>query len=212
MDFQYLFLIGVAFLLICLIIAQKNYHKYKDTSEKFFLHFLGYTFLTELIGLYTAYVLEINFTVIYNIFIIVSFLYYFYWFYTVLKVKNQRIVIVFLSILFFIFGVYNFITIDHYNFHGNTFVFGALVNVLTSFFLFAQLLNDKEQIEIRHNLKFWIATGLLLFNVGIVPLMMFSEQFNAYHNVRTVILQALNVILYSCYSLGFILCKEATEK
>lgn len=205
-------IIGTSFQVVAFLLAVWFYPCYKKTTEKIFVFFLGYTLLTELVGLYTAYVLKVNFTINHNVFIIVSFLVYFYWFYKILISKQQKKLVVVLSGVFLIVGIYNFVTQKHTNFHAITFIIGALGNIITSLLFFTQLLNDKLQIEVKHNLKFWIATGLLLFNVGMVPLMVFSEEFNAYNKLRIAILVVLNIILYTCYSLGFILCKKPTEK
>lgn len=212
MKFYHLVFLGTILQPITLVIAIKNFYKYKKSSEKFFLYFIAYTFLTELVAIISWAVLGKNPTILHNIFINISFLFYFYWYYTILTSKKQKKIVLLLSAVFLIVGVYNFFTLKHNDFQAPTFVLGALINVVTSLLFFSQLLNDKAEIEVKHNLKFWIATGLLLFNSGMVPLMLFSEQFNAHNNIRTVILVVLNFILYTCYSLGFILCKKKVEK
>ena len=73
---------------------------------------------------------------------------------------------------------------------------------------FSELLNSNQVLNLKEKLSFWISTGLLLFNVGMVPLMVFSERFNANNELRIVILICLNAILYTCYSLGFIWSKK----
>lgn len=197
---------------IVLVFALKNYFKYKKSEEKYFLFFLFFTLFTEFVGLYTTYVLKINFIIIYNIYIIVSYLFYFYWYFAILYSERQRKTILSLTIVFLVFSLYNFFTIKHVNFHSSTFVLGAIINICAILFFFSQLLNDKKEIEVKHNLKFWISTGLLLFNVGMIPLMLFSEQFNSHNSVRVFVLLVLNFILYSCYSIGFNLCKQPVEK
>lgn len=199
------------FQLIALVLAWINFSKYRKSTEKWFLFFLIYTMVTELIGIYKAYYLKIYDLTVYHIFIIVSFLFYFFWYQKILEKTMQKNIVRGLSALFFIYGLYNLVTLSWDQYHYKTFILGAIINILASIFFFAQLLNDKKEIEVAHNLKFWIATGLLLFNVGMVPFMLFSEEFNAKSGTRTIILVTLNLILYGCYSLGFILCKKPTE-
>lgn len=211
MNFTDLTLLVHLFEIIALITAIKYYGKYKNTTEKWFVFFLAYTVLTETVGVYVAYFLKEYDLTIYHIFIVVSFMFYFYWFQSILKSQNQQKIITALSILFFVYAVYNLSVLSWDNYHTKTFIVGAVINIIASIFFFSQLLNDKEEIEVQKNLKFWISTGLILFNVGMVPFMLFSQEFNANNETRTVIIVLLNFILYFCYSIGFILCKKPTE-
>lgn len=210
MNFTDLTLLTYFFELIALFLAVLNYYKYKTTAEKWFLFFLLYTVVTETIGHYNSYVREVYDLTVYQVFLVVSFLFYFYWYFSILKSKLQRRVTLALGLVFLCYAIYNLIVLPWDNHHYKTFVLGAVINIIVSIFFFSQLLNDKKEIEVAHNLKFWIATGLLLFNVGMVPFMLFSEEFSAKSETRTVILVVLNFILYGCYSLGFILCKKPT--
>ena len=105
-------------------------------------------------------------------------------------------------------GIYNLITLSWNNFHHSTFVFGAIINIILSLFFFSQLLRSTYETAVKYHLRFWIAAGLILFNVGLVPLMIFSELFDAHDDVRVLILLILNFILYSCYSIGFLWSKR----
>ncbi|WP_299835106.1 hypothetical protein [uncultured Tenacibaculum sp.] len=117
-----------------------------------------------------------------------------------------------MNLLFLIFSCYNLLKYRwDFAFHYSTFILGAFILVLSSLFYFSQLLNDKDEIDVKFNLKFWITTGLLLFYVGMIPLTIFSEQFDGNNEIRIVILVTLNLILYACYSIGFILCKPTKD-
>ena len=73
---------------------------------------------------------------------------------------------------------------------------------------FSELLKSNKVLNLKGELSFWIATGLFLFNVGFVPVEIFNKTFNAFSEVRILIIICLNVILYTCYSLGFIWAKK----
>ena len=208
MRFSDLTLLVNLFTIIAAIIASVNYKYYKKSTEKHFFHLLWYAVITDTIGIFSVYYLKENWTIIYLIFIILSFLFYFYWFYQIIKSPMQKKIIIILSTLFFCLGVYNLITVSLDNFHPTTFIFGAIINIILSLFFFSQLLGNRYKTKVKYNLKFWIASGLILFNVGLVPLMIFSELFNAYDNFRVIILISLNLILYCCYSIGFLWSKK----
>lgn len=211
MNFSDLVIVIPLFELVCFVISIFFYEKYKKTKERYFVFLLAYALLTELIGLYTAYIMKVNFTLVYNVYMILSFIFYFYWYESILESKKEKKYITVLGVLFLIVSIFNMVTKDNYNYHDSTFAVGAITIIIASLFFFTQLLNDKKEIEVKYNLKFWISTGLLLFNVGMVPLMLFSKQFNSNDEVRVVVLVVLNLILYSCYSIGFILNKPAEK-
>jgi xanthine/uracil permease len=141
---------------------------------------------------------------IFNIFILVSFLFYFYWYYSIIKKKLYKKIIFIFSIIFGVFTVLNFFILNWDGYHFPSFVFGALITIIGSFLFFSELLKSNQILYIKNKLSFWIAIGLLLFNVGMVPYMVFSEDFESYNFYRLGILIGLNFILYTCYSLGFI--------
>lgn len=211
MNFTDLTILITVFEIITFFLVIKNYFKLKGTTEDYFLIFLAYTVITELLGFYSAYILKTNWNVIYNIYAIISYAFYFFWFYRILKSKKQKKILLMLGSAFLVLAIYGFLKLYLHNYHILTFIVGAIINIIASIFFFTQLLNDKEEIEVIHNLKFWISTGILLFNVGMVPFMLFSKEFSASSYTRTVILVILNFMLYGCYSLGFILCRRPTE-
>ena len=208
MNFDDLTLFIFLFQIITVCLATKYYKKYKNSTEKYFLHFLWYTIINESIGIYTVYYLKISYIEIYIIFIFLSFLFYFHWMLKIIKSKIRKKVIIALSVLFSGVAIYNFFTLEWNNYHYSTFVCGSIIYILLSLFFFSQLLNDKKVIHVKQNLKFWIATGLLLFNVGMIPLLVLSDLFSADDSLRVIILISLNLILYTCYSLGFIWSKK----
>ena len=91
---------------------------------------------------------------------------------------------------------------------GYAFVVGSLGLLVLILFHFYQLLNSNEVLIIKHKLSFWISTGLLLFYVGIIPLVLLTKTFAISTLSRNVILISLNIILYGCYIIGFIWTKK----
>lgn len=207
MDQNYLFITNVAEV-VAFLLAVINFKKIKNTTEVGFVFFLAYTIITELIGIYYGHVIEEYNLTVYIIFVVVSFLFYLIWFHSILKSKMLKQVMKILILGFLILSVYNLITLEWQKYHVSTFVFGAISTIIASVLFYSQLLSNKNIIDVQHNIKFWITTGLLLFNVGMVPLIIFSEEFGANNGVRVMIMITFNLILYGCYSLGFILNKK----
>ena len=190
------------------IIATIHLKKYFHSSEKYFFYFLWIVVVMETVGAVLGTILQIQINWMYIIYTFLSFLFYFIWFNKIVKTKNFKKIILLLVSLFVIIAIKDFITESWKNYHQLTFVAGAINIIIFSFLYFSELLNSNQVLNLKEKLSFWISTGLLLFNVGMVPLMVFSERFNANNELRIVILICLNAILYTCYSLGFIWSKK----
>ena len=208
MEIQDLKLLINVFQLIAAIFATIHYKKYKNLTEKYFLHFLWFVFLLEIFGYVYGNILEKNNNWIYNIYIFPSFLFYFYWFYSLLKRKPYRKVLYILVVSYCFFGSYIFFSLGNNELHILTYIFGSFLNLVFSIFYFSELLNSNEILNIKSKLSFWITIGLLLFNTGVIPLLCFFHLYSGNHKLNVIILISLNLILYTCYSLGFIWAKK----
>ena len=197
------------FELIAAILATIFYKKYEKSSEKYFLHFLWFTFFIDaILGNFISEFLKINNYWLLNIYMLLSFVFYFNWYRIILKSKRLKLIITILSLLFVIFALYNFRVKNWEEYHTNTFIFGAFINLITSIAYFLQLLGSRDIIHVEYKLSFWIATGLLLFNICMIPFFIFSDLLSSREFLYQIILVSLNAILYTCYSVGFIWNKK----
>jgi len=196
--------------LIAAIIALISYKKYAASTERYFLHFLWFTFIIDFTAGLLGDYFKIPNTWIYNVYMGVSFLFYFKWYHTVLvQSLYKKTAVVFTIILLTIFTT-DLITYPSNEYYSNTFITGAVfVLILTGFYLY-QLIYTKHSIAIKHKLSFWIAVALVLFNIGMIPFILLSKYFNLWGNnfVYITILLFLNIILYGCYIVGFLWTKK----
>ena len=112
-----------------LILGLLNLSKFKNTIYKYFLFFIGYVVLTESLSAFLQSFYDIKTRFIYNIYILVSFLFYFIFFKKI--VKNQKIknLLTIFSILFLLFYSYElFILKSDFNnqLYSYSFVLGAI--------------------------------------------------------------------------------------
>lgn len=207
MSINHLFLI--TFLeLVTAIIAAVLFKKYIASKEKYFLYFLWFTLIFEIIGAVMRYVFEWQTIGYYNFYILISFLFYYHWYYTIIQSKSIKNVVLIFSVLFLGVALYNLLFQSWFEYHQYTFIVGALLTLVCTIFHFWQLLHSDEILELKYKLSFWISTGLLLFNIGMVPFMLLSHHLNFKGNSYYLILITLNVILYGCYIIGFLWTKE----
>lgn len=189
------------------IFATVFYSKYVDSNEKYFLFFLWFTFAIDVTGVIRDQIFSMKSTLLYSIFVIVSFLFYFYWYYTVLKSKIFKLMAVLSAVLFIGITLVTQI-VPNLEGQGYAFVTGAIGLLVLTFFHFYQLLTGDEVLIVKYKLSFWISTALLLFYIGILPLMLLAEHIEIKGMNYTIILLSLNIILYGCYIIGFIWTKK----
>ena len=208
MKIAYLFFIPLFLELLAAIVATITYRKYSGSNEKYFLYFLWYTFLIEITGTLIGYAFEADNYWVYNGFIISSFLFYFYLYYSILKRKRFRQTIVIFTAAFLLVATYSLIYEDWSAYHSYTFLTGASFVLVLTVFHFYKLLNSDEVLIVKHKLSFWISTALLLFYMGMIPLMFLTVYADLNDISYLIIILSMNLILYGCYIIGFLWTKK----
>lgn len=182
--------------------------KYRHSKERYFVYFLWFTFLLEFIAGLIGYIFSMDNEWMYNIFMLISFSFYLSWYYSILQRKGLKKTIIVFTALFVCIAFWSFAFQSWSSYHKYTFVTGALLTMVCTIFHFWQLLNSDEILEVKYKLSFWISTGLLLFNMGMIPLMLLSSHLNFSEIQFYILIITLNIILYGCYSIGFLWTKE----
>lgn len=208
MDAQYLLYVLNILPFGAAITATIYLNKYKASQERYFIYFLWFTLAVEFTGIVLRDFMGIENIWLYNLYMLISFLFYYFWYFSILqKVIFRRAILIF-SFIFVIMALWNLAYQSWSEYHQYTFVLGAMFTLFCTLFHFWQLLYSDEVLNITRKLSFWISTGLLLFNMGMIPLMLLSEYFN-FTGVKYYLLTAiLNIILYGCYIIGFLWTKE----
>lgn len=193
--------------LIAAIVALIHYKKYVNSSERYFLHFLWVTFFVDSILGPLSIFFKIDNTWVYYGYTGISFLFYYWWYYSILINKTYKKITIVLSVIFMILYVINGLNVE---FQKYSFVIGASFLLILTMFHLHQLFNSDYSLKIKYKLSFWITTALVLFNISMIPFILLSKYFNVWVNnsVFTIILVFLNIILYSCYIIGFTWTKK----
>jgi hypothetical protein len=192
--------------LIAAIFATVYFKKYSESNEKYFLYFLWFTFLIDLTGVCLDYN-AINNSFIYEIYTVSSFLFYFYWYYLILKSKIFRKITFLLATIFIVMTVIT-LAVTSLSGQGYAFSTGAIGILMLTIFHFYQLLHGDEVLNVKYKLSFWISTALLLFYLGIIPLILLSKYLKIKGLSYNIIIFSLSIILYGCYIIGFIWTKK----
>ncbi len=207
MDLQYLPYVATVVQLSTAIIGTIHYSKYSKAKERFFFYFLWFAILVEIGGAVLSDVFVLPNFWLYNLYTLISFSFYFFWYHSILKRSDFQKMVLTFAVLFVCVAFWNFIFQSWSSYHKYTFITGALLTMVCTIFHFWQLLNSDEILEVKYKLSFWISTGLLLFNMGMIPLMLLSSHLNFSEIQFYILIITLNFILYGCYSIGFLWTK-----
>jgi len=182
---------------------------YKHTTQRYFLIFLIYVVCHEILGLICQYFLKSSNDIIYNIFTVVSFVFYFSWFYRILQQRKW-----FVKVLFAVFVVVFLYDLFDKNplvfLYLNPIIVGALCILILTISYFVELLNTNAITTFARSQKFWIVTGLFLFYIGLLPLLLFHSYLSYEGHFYETVITVLNIVLYSCYFKSFLCLKKKT--
>ncbi|UNY98263.1 hypothetical protein MQE36_14370 [Zhouia spongiae] len=211
--------------IIAAIVAIITYKKYRFTESRYFLYLLLITVLVETVGLIPFYNYYYpNHSIIrslksvlgkelvrtniwlYNIFKIITYFIYLFFFYKILSAKNKKIalVLLYLFLLFALIDVMMNLNTFNSKYIPITRISGALIYMILSFLYFAEVMGDDRILTFHKTLPFWIIIGALIFNLATVPIFIFSKQLDFSQQTYRVILNLSNIILYGSFITGFI--------
>jgi len=178
-----------------------------NSSLRYFIYYLVFVFLiievsANLVRKFTS--LGNHF--IYNIYDIVTYTFFLFWFYSILKQKKM---VKFLMLIYFIGLIFSLIFEDFFNILNINYYIGTIIILILVVTYFSSLLQKKEVIHFTKISEFWISTGILTFNIGYLPIA-FLLNFQLAQNDRVtiqIVILLLNVILYGCFIKAF-LCQK----
>lgn len=187
---------------IALIVAIKHWNVYRSSSQNYFMHFMYYVVFHETLSIILRYVLGYKTEMLNNIYTIISFLFFYWWFYKILKAKK---IILWMAFLFLIS-----ITISIINEHfleklwKTPLITGTFSILILVSLLFSEMLKNNEIINYFKSQRFWFATGLLIFYIGFLPVLFFQNVINTKSAHYGLIMTFLNVMLYGSFIIGFL--------
>lgn len=199
---------------ITLLFSVFCYKKYNHNLQlKLWVLFLGYSFVNEIIGFYFGYIVGVRNYVLSNTWSLVSAFFYMLFFLNSIKSTTKRkLIISFISI----FAIYNIISILFYRDYQNqyfvdSYILGELFIVLTIMIYYAELLKIDSILNFKNSLFFWISIGVLIFNIGIIPVFVIAELID-YQGVFRYIILGLNIVMTLSFITGFLISKKEYNK
>lgn len=196
--------------LLVIVIALYYYKKYNHNKQLLlFLAFLGYSLLTEISGTYIAFVLKINPAYIYNTWNVANFVFFALFFLSKIENVFKRNLIKGLLLLYTVFFLINLIFYQNFitTIFSYTIVLGNLLGAIIIMLYFGELLKSNLILNIKDSLYFWISIGVLIYNIGFIPVFVIGEYID-YTGVFRYVTFALNILMAASFIIGFIASKK----
>lgn len=211
------------------------YQKYKSTKVKYFIFFLVYVAILELIGGYTIYVDNYEFlknvkaalkgTLIernfwwYNLFWNVgSALFFAFYFREVVKNKSFKIILKYIGILFFVVSMGYYLNDLHTfftNFIPFTSIFSSIVKVLSIILYLIEILQSDKIMVFYKSMNFYIGAPMLIWCLVLTPLTFYNIYFSRadwnFVFLKQYIYLFSNMFLYLTYTFALIWCKPQND-
>lgn len=195
-------IISYSIQILALAVGFKYKSRFKDPAVLYFLYYLVFVVLNQLAELLNRYLLELPRFIFYNIYDIVTFLFFLYWFNRVLKKKTFLYIVG--SLYLIALGVSLYFENIVYNTMDINTIAGTIMTLILVMYFYAGLLRKNEVVTFTADPRFWISTGLMIFYIGFLPILIVLniDGFNATH--IDVVILALNVLMYGCFIRAFL--------
>ena len=195
---------------ISILVGLFNFKKFSHNKPlKFFLYFLIYTLVSEIIGAYMGKILVVKNNVIYNSWNIINMLFVSYLLLSQITNKFKRIIIYLLVAIFIIITFVNvlfYAGIFEYLLSKNNLLAKTLVVVVVIIY-FTEVLENDKILNFKNSLFFWIALGIFLYNIAFLPAYALFKYTSVYGMFKYITL-GLNLIMHTCFIMGFLLSRK----
>ncbi|MGM5471125.1 hypothetical protein ACS386_12675 [Flavobacteriaceae bacterium LMO-SS05] len=211
------------------------YKKYRNTPQKYFIWFLIYTLLVEVIGSYTVFIHDIPslkfikdalrgtliqknywwFTIFWAV---GSALFYAFYFYKNLKNMRFRLIVKYAGTLFLISSVcylsFNFSTLFKAIMPFIK-LSGAAVIFICTILYFIELLKSDQVLSFYRSLNFYISSTIFIWWLVTTPVVFFEIYFSSadwnFVFLRWQIFLFMNIFMYLTFSFALLWCKPQND-
>lgn len=196
--------------LITLTFALISYKKYRNNPQlKLFLYFLIYSFLTEVVGSFIISYFNVRANIVYNSWWLIGSLFYMLFFLNKIETFFKRKIIIGLISVFVTYNIVNILFFKNYisQIFIDSFIIGCIFIVVTIMMYYTEILNSDAILNIKKAIYFWISIGVLIFSIGMIPVLVIAE-FIHYKGVFDYIILGLNILMSLCFITGFLVSKK----
>lgn len=186
--------------------------KYIRSPLRFFPIILLLTLLAEFVGDKLLELRGGSNIIVYNIYHVLYFVFFLWVYQRMIRRSRHKTLIQFLIVIFVLTSVANWLFVDAME-HAllSMYVVGGISLIVCTMLYFINLVNGDIIVVLKHDLLFWISTGLILFFVGYIPIKLYRYFYSSTKDLY-LILRGVQMILlfamYGCFILGFLWGKK----
>lgn len=207
---------------VALVVSLYKYRLYYNSLLKYLPILIGYTLLTEILGLLIRDAKEIQLvyieayshynSLVFNIYEIIFFFYFYFIFWKIIKNAKYKNIIKYWALAYLIATLINSFFINFIIFPQiYATIVGALVLIISILLYFKEILSNQKN---KHTLLVWVGIGLLIFHVFYLPILYAGrfdyDLYQKYHFRQ--IHHFIIALMYSCYIIGFLRMKSRSSK
>lgn len=151
---------------------------------------------------------------LYNLYSLVAYSFYPLFFSYFIQKEGWKIFLRMLSLVFVTASIVNLLLTDVFFVGESKFInlFGTLVLFISIVLFFFELLRSNLILNLKRFLPIYLTTGILVFNLCMTPLTIFSEYFNSenalFMDLQVHLILYSNIFMYSIFILGFYICSR----
>ncbi len=200
--------------------------KYRDElNSRYFVYFLWLTFGVEAIGTIPGLIyyydmfpflketwFESNHW-LQNVYLIINFSFYVWYFNLQYKTKTFKRISKIVITIYIVLSILNLVFSDVYfkSISSFTYIVGTMLVMIFGFiYLFEVLQSDKILIFYKM-IPFYVVLGSIIFHLLSTPLFIYSKYYSMekspeFVDIRKIILNSAIFFMYTCYTIGFLVC------
>ncbi|MBQ0734155.1 hypothetical protein [Aquimarina celericrescens] len=197
-----------------------------SNHSRYLVYFLWFTVFFELIFAWLPYGVEIYESLaflrnsifeeniwIYNLYDIVSFSFYMIFFISFIerqKIRKMAMIAVSSFVIYLILSLIFFVDFST-EVSSINFSLGSLILLIIIASFFFQMLQSEKILNFYKIIPFYIGIGALIFHLSVAPILIYSKYYSnakspEFVKVYDLILTTANIFMYTCYTIGFIIC------
>ena len=192
------------------------YRRYFDTVLKYFPILIAYTFSNELLGYLVKTYSQFSFyddlrfsafnEILYNIYAVVSFAFFYFVYWKLIKNKKLRKLIFIgsvLALLSYVISLFFQNPVDTNLFYATA--IGSWVLVFCIILYFLDKFDNQQKLIQPYNLMFWVSLALLVFYSALPILFIIGyTNYEIWENYQLkTVLRIFIIIMYSTLTIGF---------
>lgn len=229
--FEYYYYLNEGVIILAALVGLLTFNKFKGTKVKYFIFFLLYVLVVELIGWYPSLsyynesfkwiddytkgtILEENY-LWYGVFWKMgSALFISFYFRKILKSKHLKLIIQYLTYLFIGLCLVYLIFFNDTYYKGESYLVnfsGVLIIVLCAVFYLVEVLMSEKIISFYKSFHFYVASVFFIFFLIKTPISFFQIYYSTndwnFVFLRDEIILFCNLFMYITFSLALLICK-----